>query len=72
MRNAQDRLRDLELASHELGKAMKAASDADATRGLVILHELANNERRNLQSQIDSFHQQSKQAQFSVSFSRPR
>ena len=72
MRNTKDRLADLELAAKELAKAMKNATDDDATRGLVILHELANNERRNLRSQLDSFTQQSKNAQFSISFSRPR
>ena len=72
VRMAKDRLRDLALADGELAKALKNASSTDATRGLMILHELSSRERQNFESQLDSFQQQARHAQFSISFTRVR
>jgi multidrug resistance efflux pump len=72
MRMAKDRLRDLDLGDAELAKALKNASSPDATRGLLVLHELSSRERQNFQSQVDSFEQQARRAQFSISFTRVR
>jgi chromosome segregation ATPase len=69
---AEARLRDLALAEAELAKALKNASTPDATRGLMILHELGSRERQNFESQLDSFRQQAERAQFSISFTRVR
>ena len=72
VRMAKDRLRDLALADAELAKALKNASSTDATRGLMILHELSSRERQTFESQLDSFEQQARNAQFSIGFTRVR
>lgn len=70
VRQAKDRLRDLKFAERELARALKTADGDDATRGLMVLVELTSRERQNFESQLDSFQQQSRSAQFSIGFTR--
>ncbi len=72
VRMAKDRLRDLALADAELAKALKTASSPDATRGLLVLHDLSNRERQNFENQLNGFQQQVRSAQFSIGFTRVR
>jgi hypothetical protein len=69
-RQAKDRLRDLSLADAELARALKNAATPEATRGLLVLHELSTRERQSFESQLDSFEQQSRNSQFSIGFTR--
>lgn len=71
-RQSTDRLRRLAKADGALVRAVKTAPDADAVDGLMLLRELADQERRNIEQQIESLREQSDRAQLHVSFSRMR
>ena len=68
-KQSAERLRRLDHADAELVKAIKAAGDADAVDGLMLLRELSQSERQSQESQIDSLRQESERAQIHVSFS---
>ena len=68
-KQSAERLRRLDHADAELVRAIKAAGDADAVDGLMLLRELSQSERQSQESQIESLRQESERAQIHVSFS---
>lgn len=68
-KQSAERLRRLDHADAELVRAIKAASDADAVDGLMLLRELSQSDRQSQESQIESLRQESERAQIHVSFS---
>ena len=63
------RLDNLELAEVALARAMEKASE-DERRGLVVLFELAERERTNVNNQLDNYERQTELATISISITR--
>lgn len=69
-RRAVGRLERLSKAEGELVRALKVAPDADAVDGLMLLRELTDRERQQLENEIDSLRRQSVRAQLHIRFDR--
>jgi hypothetical protein len=64
----EERLDRLDRADRELGRILRAVADEHTADGLLILRELAGNERRNLESQLQSYADQARYCQVYVNF----
>jgi len=69
VRDYRNRLADLDLAEAALADAV-ASAQGDERRGLMLLFELAERERRSMESSVASYEQQSATAVINVSVSR--
>jgi hypothetical protein len=64
----EDRLVRIDRADRELRRVLRAVRDETSADGLMLLRELAGNERRNLETQLTSFVDQARYCQVYVNF----
>ena len=64
----EDRLLRIDRADRELRRVLRAVRDETSADGLMLLRELAANERRNLETQLTSFVDQARYCQVYVNF----
>ena len=72
LRNLQRRLARIEKADASAAHLIRGVTDQDTVDGILMLRELANNERRNLTQQIDNYAQQASYCQVYVNFNAPQ
>ena len=64
----EDRLVRLDRADRELRRVLRAVADDGTADGLLVLRELAGNERRNLEQQLTNYADQARYCQVYVNF----
>ena len=70
VRQAEERLYRIEAAREHVLEAIRRTRDRETSDGLMLLLEMTENERRNLESQLDTYRGQIDQNSVSISFSK--